>query len=126
MSKTQKVTVTGGGDSALAALIKSAQSKEIGGGIWKPKKDGDSIGGEVVSLREEQGKWGAQTVVALLTKDGAFSVYANASLERQLSDNKVKIGDRIAIAFRGKVKTRKGRPFGVYAVAKATGGKRGK
>ena len=115
--KTKRVPASIIADKGLAALVKEAASAEVGGSIWKPKVEGDAIAGEVVTLRDETGKYGRQTVLSVLTDSGAYTVYANASLERGLVQGKVKTGSKIAVVFKGRVKTGRGRPFAIYSVA---------
>lgn len=115
--KSKRVAASVIADKGLASLVKEASEAEVGGSIWKPKVEGDAIAGEVVALRDETGKYGRQTVASVLTDNGAYTVYANASLERGLTQAKVKVGSKVAIVFKGRVKTGRGRPFNVFSVA---------
>jgi len=103
----------------LSALAKSALSLPLSGGVWKPIKEGDVLEGIVETIGESQGKFGPQMTLTLKCPDGYKMVYANESMKRGIVDNKVKEGMRVAIAYRGDVKTGKGRPFRLFSVATA-------
>jgi len=116
---------TVGASKADAALVKSAKEKEVGSRSWKPELEGDAIVGDVLSYGKGiSTRYGEATVLVLGTPDGAYTVYCNAGLERGLDDLAVTEGDRVAIVFKGKVKTKRGRPFKLFAVEKADGKKR--
>lgn len=115
-SKRTGPTLIGG--KAFASRLKAAANSTLSAAIWKPEVEGDGIGGEIASMREEDGKFGAQTVLVLLTESGAFTIYANASLKRGLDDIKAKVGDKIGIVFRGSTTTGRGRPFRLFSVSK--------
>ena len=100
-------------------LAQAALNKPLQGGTWKPLKEGDVVEGEVADIGEVQGKFGPQLTVSLKNGDGLVMVYANDCLKREITQNKVKPGDRIAIAYRGNVKTGRGRPFRLFSVAVA-------
>lgn len=101
-------------DKAFASTAKMAG----GGQIWKPAKEGDGISGTLVSLKEQQGKFGPQMVALIKTPAGdTRMVYANKSVAEGLEQSKAKVGMKVIIVFKGEVKTGKGKPFRTYAVA---------
>jgi predicted RNA-binding protein with EMAP domain len=102
-----------------AKLLSKADAVKLSGGIWKPEVAGDSIAGKVTSLGESKGKWGKQLVLNIDTGDKDVKVvYANESMRRGLEENGIKVGHRVAIQFRGEIKTGKGGRFKLFAVAK--------
>lgn len=110
-----KATVIGGKD--MAALIKAAQDKPSSGGSMKFQNEGDCIAGKILSMREEDGKYGKQTIIVLDTPDGPRTVYANASMARGLEEGQAKVGSKVAVVFKGTMSTGKGRPFKLFSVA---------
>jgi len=111
-----------------AALVAAAGKAQVSGSIWKPEVEGDTLVGDVLKIGKEKGRYGEQTVVVVLTDGGAVTAYANAPMERGLEENQVKVGDRIAIQYKGSVRTGKGRPCRLFAVvtSKAEGKARGR
>jgi len=104
------------GDVKLAA---KADAVKLSGGIWRPEVAGDTISGKVTSLGESKGKWGKQTVLNIDSGGNDVKVvYANKSMAEGLESAGVKAGDRVAIQFRGEIKTGKGGRFKLFAVAK--------
>lgn len=94
---------------------------------WRPDH-GDKLAGEVVALSERDGGYGSYPIVTLRRDDGEeLAVHAmHQVLSSQLAELRPKVGDRIAIAYRGKVapKSGTGAPYHSYRVVSdaATGG----
>lgn len=106
-------------DKKSAGLLKKAQDKPMGGLTWKGNVAGDAVGGEILSFKEEQGKYGPQMVVIVDTPEGPRRVFCNESLKRALDEEGAKPGKRVVIVFKGTVSTRRGRPFKVYSASVA-------
>jgi hypothetical protein len=105
-------------------LLQAAEDAKLSGGLWRPEVKGDTIAGEVLAMAEKKGKFGVQNLVTIDTgKSGVRAVYANIVMQRGLDEKAVKVGDRIAIQYRGTAPSGKGRPCKLFAVVKA-GGKR--
>lgn len=111
-------------DRRNVALVKAAQDKPASGGMWKGLTAGDTICGELLSMKEEQGKFGPQIVLVVDTPDGPRTVYTNESMKRGLDEEGAAKGDTVAITYRGNVATGRGRPFKLFAVAVKKGKKR--
>lgn len=96
--------------------------KGVTGGIWKPAVIGDTIVGQVLSMRAEKGaKYdNLQVVMVIGTPDGARTVYANWSLQQALINEKVNVGDTIGIRYTEDVPGR-GRPMRAFAVVRKGG-----
>lgn len=102
----------------LDALDKSAAS----GGFWSPKVIGDTIIGEVLTMKREKGKYQKkgekQLVLTLGTSDGAKTVFCNRPLEMALDGLKPKlaVGQIIGVQLKDFVSTGKGNPAKVFSV----------
>jgi hypothetical protein len=104
----------------VSKLVLQAMEKPLRGGVWKPEKEGDFIEGDLVTMGESQGKYGPQTTLTIQQDGlGYAMIYANESLKREITESKAQEGDKIAIVFRGAMKTAKGRPFKLFSVAVA-------
>lgn len=104
------------GDAKLSA---KADAVKLSGGIWRPEVAGDTISGKVTSLGESKGKWGKQTVLNIDAGGNDVKVvYANKSMADGLEAAGVEVGNRVAIQYRGEIKTGKGGRFKLFAVAK--------
>lgn len=88
--------------SALA-LIKRAKSMPVGAGnYWKPEKNGDSIYGKVIGLREVTGNFGPQMAASIKTDTATQIVTLSTVLSSLFTDAEVVIGDTVAIVYRGE------------------------
>ena len=119
VAKGEKGTPTILAANKLKKLVKRADEKPNSGGSWKARVIGDAIAGEILSMKEEQGRYGPQTVLILDTPDGPRTVFTNDSMKRGLEEERAKAGKDVAIVFKGEVPTGKGRPFKLYSVAVA-------
>lgn len=109
-----------GKDADLLKTLDGAQA--VTGGMWKGEVVGDSIIGEVLSLKREDTQYVDNQVVMILgTPDGAKTVFCNWSLEQGLLNESVNLNDRIGIQFKGEVAAGRGRPMRTYAVRRAGG-----
>lgn len=100
--------------------------KGVTGGMWKPEVIGDTLMGQILSMRAEKSKFDNMQIVMIVgTPDGARTVYANWSLQQGLINEKVEVGDNIAIRFTELVPGR-GRPMRAFAVARKGGKGKGK
>ena len=109
-----------GKDKKRATLIDRLDKRRATGGMWKPVVDGDTIDGKVLKLETGKGKYREkQLTVILATPDGdTIRIFANDSLEREVSERGIKAGDYIGIQYKGTVNTGKGRPFKLFVVEK--------
>ena len=81
---------------------------------WRPDVD-DVIEGEVVELRETQGQFDPYPMVFPRCEDGCERIVHafHAALKRELRDQRVQVGDRVAIKFQG---TMPGKSWAGYRV----------
>ena len=107
------------------ALLKEVSEAQAVGGFWRPSVEGDTIIGEVLSMREETGKYGKQLVVIIGNRDGAQTLYANANMRTGLEYQGVQPGDRVAIQFKGTMSIGRGRPMKLFAVKRSGGPRKG-
>lgn len=122
---TRTTAETHGAESASdRALLAAADKAEVSGQTWKPQVPGDSIVGEVLSLKKDaKTKFGAATILILGVSGGATRVFCNKSLEDAIEEHGVKLGDRIAVQFKDSINTGKGRPFRLFVIVKQGKGK---
>lgn len=130
--RTKPLAVGGGKD--MAALIKEVQEKPCGGKFFKFDAPGDSIAGKLISVREEDGKFGVQLNVTLDTTDGPMTFSCTESLGNMFADEGVvsKTGEgkaaswtfnpktkgrKVAVMFRESRASGRGHPFKVFALA---------
>lgn len=114
-------TVVGAGPLDVDAdlLADVAGAEVMGGEFWSPEKTGDTVVGEILVDDIVDGQFGKQRVLQLAVDNDTVCVAVNASLARELGAQKVKLGDRIAVQYRGTVKTKQNRDFKTYVVRKA-------
>lgn len=127
--RTEPVKTEGRSDAEkklLAALDKAGSS----GGFWSPQVVGDTILGEILSMKREKGKYQrkgeTQLVLVVGNDDGAKTVYCNKPLEGGLDGIKAKVGDTVGIQLKDFVSTGKGNPARVFAVKKLDKKRHGK
>jgi hypothetical protein len=95
--------------------------KGVTGGMWKPEAIGDTLVGQILSMRAEKSKFDNMQVVLIVgTPDGARTVYANWSLQQGLINERVDVGDTIGIRYTEDVPGR-GRPMRAFAVVRKGG-----
>lgn len=95
--------------------------KGVTGGMWKPEAIGDTIVGQILSMRAEKSKFdNMQIVLVIGTPDGARTVYCNWSLQQGLINERVDIGDTVGIRYTEDVPGR-GRPMRAFAVVRKGG-----
>lgn len=114
---TGKRTVTGT-DQDLQDAVDGAN---VSGSIWKPKKKGDTLIGDVLTCRSESGEYGLQIKSIIGTETGALTVFLNSSMMRGFQDQGVDIGDRVAIQYKDDSKGSRGKPMALYAVVRKGG-----
>lgn len=115
-------------DAAEKKILAQLDARKMSGAIWPGKApvEGDTIIGEVLSMKEEKGKFGPQSVILIGTNQGAKTVFGKTILDREIAENKVAVGDRIGIQFKGTAPSGKGRPAQLFAVVKLGKGARKK
>lgn len=99
-------------DKALSAALDSADV--MGGEFWSPEVKGDTIVGEILLDEMSEGQYGVQRVLSLAVGNDVILVSVNQSLARELARQQAKIGNRVGIQFKGKVKTKAGRDFNTF------------
>lgn len=105
--------------AALQKALSEAQNAPLSNNVWKASDEDNSIAGRVLSIGEQSGKFGLQMVVFLDTgEEGATRVFCNKVLAGEIQRHGIKVGDEIAIAYRGKVPSSKGNDAKMFAVAK--------
>jgi hypothetical protein len=84
---------------------------------WRPEPE-DKLIGDVVELAENDGGFGEYPVVAVLTDDGdEKAVHGfHTVLRGELAKQQPAVGDRIGIAYHGKVKGKNGTEYESYRV----------
>jgi hypothetical protein len=118
-TKRSEVQITGT-DKALLDAVNKANA--ITGGMWVAEVIGDTITGEILAMKREDGTYqDDQLNIILSTPEGAKTIYCNWSLESGLRAVNANIGDRIAIQYREDVSIKRGRPMKAYAVVRAGG-----
>ena len=118
-AKRSQAETTGQVDRDL--LKQLAGRKGVTGGMWKAEVIGDTLVGQVLSMRAEKSKFDNMQIVMIVgTPDGARTVYCNWSLQQGLVQEKVDVGDTIAIRHTELVPGR-GRPMKAYAVVRKGG-----
>jgi hypothetical protein len=105
-------------DARAMKAIRAAEQAPAGGSAWFPQVEGDAIGGVVLSMREEQSKFGPRLNLILDTPKGPKTVFCNKWLENCLEREGVKAGDRVGIVYKGERPTGRGRPSKAYTVAR--------
>lgn len=107
-------------DAAEKKLLAQLDARKMSGAIWPGKSpvEGDTIIGEVLSMKEEKGKFGPQTVILIGTAEGAKTVFGKTVLDKEIAENKVVVGDQIGIQYKGTAASGKGRPAQLFAVVK--------
>jgi hypothetical protein len=113
-------------DKASADLLAQLDGAKAAGGTWRAEVPGDTLVGEVLSDKVEEGKYGEQRVLVIATTDGAQTVFANASLDRALVAEGVEVGDTVGIQFKGGVSVGRGRPMKTFAVRRKGGARTGR
>jgi hypothetical protein len=119
MTTTKRAARTSPQAIGDAKAIAKSRTASAGGKTWMPRIKGDAIGGKVLSVGEEQGKFGAQVTLLIdAGTAGVFKVYANAWMQHGIDRANIKAGDRIGITYQGDVPTGRGRPSRSFSVAK--------
>ena len=104
--------------SDYAGALKRALAKPLSGSFWQPKAEGDWIAGKVLSFRSIKSKWAKEgrPGMAIESDEGVRMVGMNAMLSRLVEEEGVKKGDRILIAYRGRVKLSGNRTLHTFAI----------
>lgn len=119
-TRTTAVVTATKDDTKLLDEVGAANA--VTGGMWRGEVVGDTIVGEILSMKREDGQYADdQLQIILGTEDGAKTLYCNFSLESGLVNTRCAIGDRIAVQFKGDVPVSRGRPMHTYAVVRAGG-----
>src|SRR5262249_26847320 len=84
--------------------------------IWKPERPNEVLAGSIRELKYSTGKFGKQLVVVVETEDGDVIVYTNKTTAGQITKQKARVGDEIAIRYFGKEQTFNGNTTKVYGV----------
>lgn len=96
----------------LQELLKQGQSP-----IWKPSKIGATLYGKVIEIRKVESKKGKKTIKSTLCKvesfEGQTAFWLSTVLMTKFKELEVKLGDKIAVQFKGKKKN-----YLDYSVAK--------
>lgn len=84
--------------------------KKVRGDVFRFENKGDYIEGELVGVRDgiyfrQDGS--KSKVYDIMTEEGVKTVWGSPVLERQMSS--VKLGSKIKIVYKGKIKTKIGR-----------------
>lgn len=87
-----------------ATLIKKAANSQPGSAPrWKPKRKGDAIAGEVISIEERTGEDDVFQICFLKNQAGEVISFALGTVLRRLFEaNEVSQGDMIAIVYQGE------------------------
>ena len=86
-----------------------------GGEIWTPKREGDSIEGEVSRVRAAVTRYGPGRILDLETEKGVIGVFLSASLLD--AEPEFTVGRDTRITFTGVRKTKKGRTCKQFSLA---------
>jgi len=84
--------------------------------IFEFKKEGDTLIGKVLSIRQVNTRVGPRKLLEIRTSQGDFAVWlSHKVLEEEIARKEVKPGDFIGIKFLGRMK---GKRYYLYSVVK--------
>jgi hypothetical protein len=92
------------GDADYNDLLDQVESDVVG---WRPEP-GDTIVGILVDITEGEGDWGPYPLLSIKTLDGelvgihCFHTVLKKEVTRKIDREQMKIGDKIAVAYRGE------------------------
>src|SRR5262245_33747546 len=97
--------------------------------FWKPKKEGDGIEGDVITILRDTGNYHSD-FYHIKTDDGIQIVAGGSTvLGQRLSDHQLEVGDKVGILFLGEETSKAGQVFKNWSVVsdkvdrqQATGG----
>jgi DNA helicase TIP49 (TBP-interacting protein) len=96
----------------LEELLKAGQAN-----IWKPTKEGETLFGKITELKRINSTKGKKKISSVLCKvesfDGERAFWVSTVIESKFAELKIKVGDKIAVRFKGKKKN-----YLDYSVAK--------
>jgi hypothetical protein len=106
--------------AALQAALTEARNAPITSKVWKPTPENSEIFGRILSYGPQTGKYGLAHVLMLDTPDGPQLVFCNIVLAGEIERHECKVGDDVAIVYRGETPSVKGHPTKLYSLAKVS------